>query len=280
MRKKILQYGHLFTICCTMILSLSRPFAGYAAETYENFHAVFDPEYYYQQNPDLQEYLGNDGEKLFQHFITTGVREGRSGKEDFNLKAYIFYNPDLLNTYKTDLPGYCRHYMAVGMTEERICMPQEDGDNKIGVYTTHYNTTIPRAVNVELAAQRINGYVLQPGEVFSFGDTVQSRVPQNGYVMAPAIGGYEYGGGICQVSSTLYAAMCHALIPAIERHPHSSGVSYLPAGLDATISEGYKDLRFANIYDKPLKIQADYNEGALTVSLWLEELTVDIVMMW
>ena len=263
---------HLLTICCTIMLSFSRPLVGYSAETYESFHAVFDPEYYYEQNPDLQEILGNSGENLFQHFITMGVREGRLGRENFNLKAYVFYNPDLLDTYKTDLLGYCRHYMTVGMAEGRICMPQEEGDNKIGEYTTHYNATIPRAINVELAAQRINGCVLQPGELFSFSDTVQSRIPQNGYVMAPAIGRYEYGGGICQVSSTLYAAMCHALIPAMERHPHSSGVSYLPAGLDATISEGYKDLRFVNIYDKPLKIQVDCKEGVLTVSLWLGEL--------
>ena len=164
---------HLLTICCTIMLSFSRPLVGYSAETYESFHAVFDPEYYYEQNPDLQEILGNSGENLFQHFITMGVREGRLGRENFNLKAYVFYNPDLLDTYKTDLLGYCRHYMTVGMAEGRICMPQEEGDNKIGEYTTHYNATIPRAINVELAAQRINGCVLQPGELFSFSDTAK-----------------------------------------------------------------------------------------------------------
>lgn len=87
--------------------------------------------------------------------------------------------------------------------------------------------------------------------------------------MAPAIGGNEYGGGICQVSSTLYAAMCHGLLPAIERHPHSSGVSYLPAGLDATISEGYKDLKFVNPYQESLTILAAADEGILTVTLQL-----------
>ena len=87
--------------------------------------------------------------------------------------------------------------------------------------------------------------------------------------MAPAIGGNEYGGGICQVSSTLYASMCHALLPATERHPHSSSVSYLPVGLDATISEGHKDLKFVNSYGEPLTILAETNGGVLTVSLRL-----------
>lgn len=139
----------------------------------------------------------------------------------------------------------------------------------IGTYTTRYDITLPRAVNIEIAVQRINGIVLQPREGFSFSNAILSRTPPNGYVMAPAIGRYEYGGGICQVSSTLYAAMCHALLPATERHPHSSNVSYLPTGLDATISEGYKDLKFINPYQEPLTILAETDEGVLTVSLRL-----------
>lgn len=150
---------------------------------------------------------------------------------------------------------------------------QEGEEKLVGSYSTRYDPSLPRAVNVSLAAERIHGTILQPGQLFSFGSAVQPRIPENGYVLAPAIGGNEYGGGICQVSSTLYAAMCHAMIPAVERHAHSSRVSYLPAGLDATISEGYKDLKFINPYQKPLTILTDNRDGILTVSLYLDRET-------
>ena len=257
----------LAVIGAASLLSFATPFASAADETPEAWQAVFDAEYYYNQNPDLQASVGNDVQGLFSHFMSSGMREGRPGNGEFNVRAYVFHNPDLVNQYKTDIAAYYRHYMSTGRAEGRICQPQGNENGRIGTYTTNYNSAIPRAVNVHLATQRINGTVLQPGELFSFSNAVQPRRPENGYVLAPAIGGQEYGGGICQVSSTLYAAMCHALLPAVERHPHSSPVSYLPRGLDATISEGRKDLKFVNPYQEPLLIQASAQEGVLTVTL-------------
>lgn len=262
-------YRKSLILCLSALLVLYKPVLGNAAENQEAYRAVFDADYYYNHYPDLQETIGYDNEKLFTHFIEVGAREGRSGNEEFNLRAYVFNNPDLLDIYKTDLSAYCGHYMEIGKTEGRNSRPQDNELGLIGTYSTRYDNTLPRAVNIGIAVQHINGTVLQPGEAFSFSSAVRPRTAQNGYVMAPAIGRYEYGGGICQVSSTLYAAMCHALLPAVERHPHSSGVSYLPAGLDATISEGYKDLRFVNPYQEPLIILAETNEGILTVSLKL-----------
>lgn len=262
-------YRNIGILCITVLLILFKPITGSAAENREDYRAVFDTDYYYNQYPDLQATIGYDQERLFSHFVSTGAREGRSGNEEFNLRSYVFNNRDLLDVYKTDLSAYCRHYMELGKAEGRISQPQDNKQGLIGTYTTRYDITLPRAVNIEIAVQRINGIVLQPREGFSFSNAILSRTPQNGYVMAPAIGRYEYGGGICQVSSTLYAAMCHALLPATERHPHSSNVSYLPTGLDATISEGYKDLKFINPYQEPLTILAETDEGVLTVSLRL-----------
>lgn len=109
--------------------------------------------------------------------------------------------------------------------------------------------------------------MLQPGEVMSFSNSIMSRTKENGYVVAPLIKGYGIGGGICQVSSTLYAAMCQALMPVIERYPHSKPIAYLPVGLDATISEGYMDLKFANNFDKPIQLVTSTVDGALTVTI-------------
>lgn len=257
--------------CGVLVFSFAYAMTGLAAGNQESYRAVFDAEYYYEQNPDLQTLIGADPEQLFSHFVSTGMREGRSGNAEFNVKSYVFWNPDLLGAYQTDLGAYCSHYVTVGKEEGRISLPQETDTNLIGTYTTYYNTTLPRASNIALAVRRVNGVTLQPGEGFSFSRAILPRIPENGYVLAPAIGRYEYGGGICQVSSTLYAAMCHALLPATERHPHSSPVSYLPIGLDATISEGSKDLQFVNIYSEPLILSVKTDEGALTASLYLGE---------
>jgi len=239
----------------------------YAKENKEDYRAVFDAQYYYDQYPDLQESIGMNPEALFDHFVTSGAREGRSGNAEFNLKAYIYNNPDLFLAYKKDLSEYCKHYATIGKNEGRIALRQEEQGNIIGSWTTYFDETLPRATNVRLAAQRINGRVLQPGERMSFSDSIMSRTKENGYVLAPMIKGYGIGGGICQVSSTLYAAMCQALMPVIERHPHSKPISYLPVGLDATIAEGYLDLKFANPYDEPIRLLAGTNNGALTVTI-------------
>ena len=86
----------------------------YAKENREDYRLVFDAQYYYDQNPDLQEAVGADPEALFEHFVTFGTKEGRSGNAEFNLKAYVFNNPDLLLKYKKDWSEYCKHYVTVG----------------------------------------------------------------------------------------------------------------------------------------------------------------------
>ena len=249
------------------LLVLGSTTIAYAKENKEDYRAVFDAQYYYDQNPDLQESIGMNPEALFEHFATAGAKEGRSGNAEFNLKAYIYNNPDLFLTFKKNLSDYCKHYATLGKEEGRIALRQESQGNIIGSWTTYYDETVPRAINVRLAAQRINGRVLQPGELMSFSNSIMSRTTANGYVSAPLIKGYGIGGGICQVSSTLYAAMCQALMPAVERYPHSKPVAYLPVGLDATISEGYLDLKFINPYDKPIQLLTSTVDGALTVTI-------------
>ena len=138
------------------LLILFNSITVFAAGNEEYFRSVFDPDYYYNQYPDLQGQLGNDSEALFHHFMTIGVREGRSGNAEFNLRAYVLHNRDLLDYYKTDLSAYCKHYMEIGKAEGRTCLPTGDEQGLIGTYSTHYDTTVPRAVNIGIAVERLN----------------------------------------------------------------------------------------------------------------------------
>lgn len=242
----------------------------------------FDAEYYYNTYPDLQATIGYDEFDLYIHYLQYGIREGRSGSADFNCKTYINNYEDLRNVFKDDIAAYCTHYEQIGKKEGRNASLQIDPsvdyageilNRVLGIYSTKYDATIPRAKNVQTAASRVNSVVVQPRGNFSFNKTVLPRTPENGYVKAPIISGGRYttgyGGGICQVSSTLYAAMLNAELPATERYPHSLPVSYMPVGMDATISGNSKDLKFKNIFSNPIQLIAntDTATGRLTVSI-------------
>ena len=130
-----------------------------------------------------------------------------------------------------------------------------------------------RVNNMELAASRINGVILEPREEFSMNATILDRTKENGYYLAPAIrnGTYEkeYGGGVCQVSSTLFNAAMMADLTITERHHHSWPMTYVPIGRDATIATGYKDLRFINSTVGELIIAAHLDRKAKTITVRL-----------
>src|SRR5690606_24482567 len=111
----------------------------------------------------------------------------------------------------------------------------------IGQYVTYYNSRNKnRSHNISLAAKSINNYVLFPGEVFSFNKVVGQRTISKGYMRAKVIVRGEFsegiGGGICQVSSTLYNAADHAGLKIMQRYSHSRSVPYVPPGRDATVN--------------------------------------------
>lgn len=142
----------------------------------------------------------------------------------------------------------------------------------MGSYSSSYATsTAGRAANVELAASRINGCVLLPGEVFSYDGTIGRRTAANGYHEAGVYIGNKVeqgiGGGICQTSSTLYSAALYANLEIVQRTSHSLPVSYVPAGQDATIAEGYIDLKIKNNTEYPIKISAVWGGRRLTCKI-------------
>lgn len=117
-----------------------------------------------------------------------------------------------------------------------------------------------RTANIEKAAGLLNGYVLQPGETFSFNEAIGPRLAENGWKEATCVVENTYatapGGGIDQVSTTLYNAVLRANLPIVERKAHSTPSDYVSLGLDATVDDGYLDLKFSNATDSILTIAA------------------------
>lgn len=143
----------------------------------------------------------------------------------------------------------------------------------IGTYTTDYSSSpYGRKVNVATGASKINGTVLYPGDDFSVYKAVSPFNAENGYALA---GSYEngqtvqtYGGGICQVSTTLYNAIIRAELKVKERHPHSMTVHYVPRSADAAIAGTYKDLKFENSFDFPIYIEGHANGSTITFTVY------------
>lgn len=161
-----------------------------------------------------------------------------------------------------------------------VVMPQvttEDLKSKLfnatlSSYSTTYSTgAVNRASNVALAARKVNGTIVKPGEVFSYNETIGDTTIANGYKVAPVFENGKtsegVGGGICQVSSTLYSAVLYADLKVVERRNHSLTVAYLPKGQDATVSYGAIDFKFENNTPYPIKISAQTGGGTVTVSI-------------
>lgn len=129
----------------------------------------------------------------------------------------------------------------------------------IGVYGTQVGGTEERLANVRIAGGFIDFTLLMSGEIFSFNQEVGEPVARRGFQEAPIIVGEElvpgYGGGICQVSSTLYNAVLKADLKVVERHSHSQEVNYVPPGQDATVAYDYLDFKFENSTDYPILIR-------------------------
>lgn len=153
----------------------------------------------------------------------------------------------------------------------------------MGTFSTNVSGTSNRKENVRLAAQNCNDTILLPGEEFSFNNVVGERTTANGFKAAPSyVNGEsvdEVGGGICQVSSTLYNACLYSNLEINERHCHPYISAYVGAGFDATVSWGGPDYRFCNNTEFPIKIKASYEDGVVTCTIYgtkLEDFTVKL----
>jgi vancomycin resistance protein YoaR len=153
--------------------------------------------------------------------------------------------------------------------------------NEIVRFSTEIlNKDEDRVHNIKIAADEINHTVLDPDEVFSFNNILGKRTDDKGYEKAPILlgngeKGEGTGGGICQISTTLYNAALKADLEIVERHRHSEPIPYVEEGKDATVVYNSKDLRFRNTRDYPIEILVSVSEDKVTVKLYKKKASED-----
>jgi len=182
-------------------------------------------------------------------------------KEDLKIAVdKINNNENITEQVKVELipPEITQEYMNKNLFKDVIAS-----------YATYFSTegqaNVDRAQNLKIAADKINGKILAPGDVFSFNEVVGERTEANGFKKGMVFEGGRVvegiGGGICQVSSTLYNAVLKANLKIVERVNHMFTVDYVPAGLDATVAYGVIDFKFQNSTRWPIKIEAFMTEN-------------------
>ena len=142
----------------------------------------------------------------------------------------------------------------------------------LGQFSTSFNDSTSRGSNIHVAGESTSDVLLMPGETFSYNKKTGARNWVNGYQSAPIIVGGKVvngeGGGVCQVSTTIYNAALLSGLTIDEVHNHSLPSRYAPRGRDATVSYGYTDLKFTNPYTHPVYIKNIVGNGAITSKIY------------
>lgn len=141
----------------------------------------------------------------------------------------------------------------------------------LGSCETKHNDNENRNTNLRLLCEALNGVILEPGQTFSYNDTLGERTAEKGYKPAPAYSGNRLtdaiGGGVCQGSTTLYNCVLLADLEVISRACHGATVSYVPIGLDAAVNWGTTDFQFRNNFHFPIKITAEVSDGYVKMQI-------------
>lgn len=200
--------------------------------------------------------------------------EGQEGNEVDIVPSVNGLNEYIATDWEMEVPETAQYTLTSVVsqprgTEEQLAVIKD----LIGSFTTDYKTSAwGRVQNVENGAAKINGTVLYPGDEFSVYETVSPFTQENGYELAGAYSDGEtiesFGGGICQVSTTLYNAVLNAELEITKRYNHSMVVTYVDPAADAAIAGTYKDLRFVNNYDFPIYIEAYCKNKTITFNIY------------
>ena len=182
--------------------------------------------------------------------------------------------------------GYVRGDWLNDLIQVRGGTDEDLLDAPLSIYTSYYNLADTpanrnRIVNLHVACERLNAIVLQPGERLNFNNQVGPYKASVGYQSAPVLANgtttLNYGGGTCQVASTLYNAVLQ--LPGLtvtRRRPHGpGGASYVPHGVDAAVGSGNINRIFRNDNDFPIRFDAGAQDGALTINIWKAEASAE-----
>ena len=215
------------------------------------------------QRVDMSLAMGGDGV-----IYPTSKQDGVYVKEDEAVSALCDYMDN-------------EWYGGYGEIDLPVTIDTASGDaemyshsnNLLGSGTTSFEgSTSGRAANIAVATSRINGTVLRPGEEFSALGKMEPFSAESGYELATSIelGEYveTYGGGACQVSTTLYRAVLESELDVTERYAHSLGVGYVEPSMDAAVAEGVKDFKFVNNTDYPIYIEGYVSGESVTFNIY------------
>ncbi|NLM34785.1 MAG: hypothetical protein GX206_05040 [Clostridiales bacterium] len=206
--------------------------------------------------------------------VVVKEEEGRTVDADLLYKDII----DKINKY-----GIGEKKVVITVKNEEPTIKAEalkDVNYKVSSATTYFSTeTKGRADNIALAASKLNGKIIMPGEVFSFNKETGERTLANGFKGAPVIVNSRLvdgvAGGVCQVSTTLYNAVIKLGIKSISRRNHSLAPAYIEPGFDATVSESI-DYKFKNTSKYPLYLESIAGKGKITFNIYSNKSLTEI----
>ena len=203
-------------------------------------------------------------------FLPSGIERqpGLTGRQLDTEELASVVTPKLL---ELRLP--CREALAPKETEPEITLEDISFINaRLSDCTTYYIADTGRGDNIEIAAAALDNCIVRPGNELSFNATVGSRVASAGYTMAPVIINgkteQDIGGGVCQVSSTLYNAILTAGLTPTDRTAHYYPSAYVDAGLDATVADGQIDFAFRNTLPHAVLLRSGAFNGSLTIAVY------------
>lgn len=209
--------------------------------------------------------MENANLKVFDNNIE--VSEEKAGLQ-------VDINATITNLKKSLQEGLFEESLVVTKVEPKIKKEDlKDVNTLLGSYQTVLSDVSPgRIENIKIATQRTSGVLLMPGEEFSYNKHTGLRTVKNGYKNATVIVSGEavqgVGGGVCQVSTTLYNAVLYAGLDIVKVSNHSIPSSYVDKGRDAVVSDSGLDFVFKNDYNQPIYIKNYYNNGVITCHVY------------
>ena len=215
-------------------------------------------------------------EQIYEE-VHTEVQDAYYTKNPFKvypeIKGVDFNLEEAKEILKEEKGEYVIPLVITNPTKTTKDIGTEAFPDKLSTCSTRYDATnLTRTNNLQVAVNKINGVVVMPGETFSYNKTLGKRTAEAGYKDAAGYAGGKVvqmiGGGICQISSTLYDAVVYANLEIVERHNHAFLTSYVGAGKDATVVYGSLDFRFKNTRNYPIKIESYMQNGIATVNIY------------